>query len=374
MRTITKAVGYRYRIYPNMAQRVALSQLFGCVRYVYNWGLSRCKAHYRRTGKNISSYDLSKELTHHKREPDKLWLNDVLRMPLRVSLFHLDEAYKNFFEKRANKPKFKKKTNNQKATITYQYFSIKNNKLNINKIPGLLKIRWSRYWSANAQVKALTVSKDVSGRYFVSFRVYEKIVQLQPLGAKIGIDMGSTHFLATSEGEKVPNPRCFVKKLKKYRRLCRAFYRKKQGSKNREKARLKKAKLSVKIADCHRDFQHKLSTRLIRENQAIGLENLHVKSMLQHRYFSKSIAAASWSSFFALLKYKGDWYGRHVVTPDNKDRPLPSSKICSVCGYILDDLPPHIRTWTCPKCKRHHDRDVNAAINIRNHTVGETGL
>ncbi len=372
MGTLTKTGGYKYRIYPNYEQRVALSQLFGCVRYVYNWGLSRRVEHYRETGESINSYDLSKELTQHKKAPDKTWLNDVLRMPLRVSLFNLDKAYKNFFQKRAKKPRFKKKVNSQSATITYQYFGIKDKKLSINKIPGLLKLRWSRYWSPDADVKSVTISKDVSGRYFVSFLVSEPVARLRPIDTKIGIDMGLTHFLTTSEGEKVDNPKYFVKQLKKYRRLCRAFSRKKKGSRNKEKMRIQKARLSAKITDRRRDFQHKLSLRLIRENQAIGLESLSVENMLKNRHLSKHIADASWSTFLAMLSYKGNWCGRDIATPEEEF--FPSSKMCSTCGFVLDELPLSVREWTCPACSTCHDRDVNAAINIRNHTVGETGI
>ncbi len=372
MGTLTQIGGYKYRIYPNYEQRVALSQLFGCVRYVYNWGLSRRIEHYRETGESINSYDLSKELTQHKKSLDKKWLNDVLRMPLRVSLFNLDKAYNNFFQKRAKRPRFKKKQNKQSATITYQYFAIRDKKLSINKIPGLLKLRWSRYWSSDADVKSITVSKDVSERFFVSFLVSERVAQLRPIENKIGIDMGLTHFLTTSEGEKVDNPKYFVKQLQKYRRLCRAFSRKKNGSRNKEKMRIKKARLSTKITDRRRDFQHKLSSRLICENQAIGLESLSVENMLKNRHLSKHIADASWSTFLTMLSYKGNWYGRDIATPEEEF--FPSSKMCSTCGFVLDALPLSVREWTCPVCSTCHDRDVNAAINIRNHTVGETEI
>ena len=227
MQTIEKITGYKYRLYPNKTQIIALAQLFGCVRYVYNWALSLRNQHYKETGESINSYDLSKILTQHKKHPDFLWLNDVLRMPLRISLFHLDTAFNNFFtglkknknrkgDKKVGKPKYKKKSNRQSATITYQYFTIDNGKLSINKIPGILKIRWSRYWSPDATVKSVTISKDTAGRYFVSFLVSEKVAVIDKIGDgdKIGIDMGLTHFLTTSDGEKIQNPKYFNKLLK----------------------------------------------------------------------------------------------------------------------------------------------------------------
>ena len=371
MKKIEKISGYKYRLYPNHEQTHSITQLFGCVRYVYNWALSLRKQHYKETGKDINSYELSKLLTQHKKSPEYLWLNDVLRMPLRIALFHLDTAYKNFFEKRCNKPKFKKKQNNQSATITYQYFNIENGKLNISKIPGTLKIRWSKHWTPDATVKSLTISRDTAGRYFVSFLVSEKIAVIENIGDKIGIDIGLSHFLTTSNGEKIFNPRCFDKLLKKYRRLCRSFSRKKKGSKNHEKARLKTARIATRIADMRRDFQHKLSTRLIRENQAIGIESLSVENMLKNRHLSKHIADASWSTFLNMLTYKGQWYNCDIVTLPQF---FPSTKTCSACGFVIEELPLSTRIWTCPKCHTNHDRDINAAINILKHTVGETEI
>ena len=366
---ITK--GYRFRLYPNATQKAMLANLFGCCRYVYNWGLARRRKHYQNTGRSLNSYDLSKELTQHKKESDKGWLNEVLRMPLRVSLFNLDRAFKNFYEKRAGYPKFKTKNGKQSAKITRQYFSIQDNRLSINKMPGAIRVRWSRHWQKNADVSSVTVSKDRAGRYFASFLVTETIAHLPPVKAKIGIDMGLSHFLTLSTGEKVENPKFFVSAERRYRRACKNLSRKQKGSKNRAKARLKLSRIASRISDSRRDFCHQLSSRLIRENQAIGVEDLGIQNMMKNRRLSKAIGDASWGTFLSLLSYKAAWYGKDVVTLDTF---FASSKTCSICGHKREKLPLYIRKWACSKCQTLHDRDVNAAINIQKHTVGETEM
>ena len=363
--------GYKYRLYPNKAQREALAQTFGCCRYVYNWGLDRKSTVYAETGKSLSAYDLSKELTALKREPDKLWLNDVLRVPLAQSLRHLDSAFEKFFKKQGGYPRFKKKHSRQSATYDRDCITITDRGVKLYKMPGEVKIRFDRPLPKGGEIRNAVVSMDSAGRYFVSIMVKEEIATLPPLKARIGIDLGLTHFATISTGEKIDNPRHFDRHYKRLRRAQKSLSRKKKGSKNRDKARRKVARIHARITDARKDFLHKLSTRLISENQAIGTETLRVQNMMKNKRLSRHIGDAGWGEFVRMLQYKADWYGRDVVPADTF---FPSSKTCSVCGYKLAELPLNIRQWTCPKCSTIHDRDINAAINVRNHTVGMTGF
>ena len=319
----------------------------------------------------MSAYDLGKELTALKKEKDKLWLNDVLRVPLEYSLRHLDSAFEKFFKKQGGYPRFKKKHNRQSVTYARQTITITDRGVKLYKMPGEVKVRFSRPLPKGGEIRKAVVSMDPAGRYFVSITIKEEIATLPPLKARIGIDLGLTHFATFSTGEKIDNPRHFERHYKRLRRAQKSLSRKKKGSKNRDKARRKVARIHARITDARKDFLHKLSTRLISENQAIGTETLRVKNMLKNKRLSRHIGDAGWGEFVAMLQYKADWYGRDVVPADTF---FPSSKTCSVCGYKLAELPLNIRQWTCPKCSTIHDRDINAAINIRNHTVGMTGF
>ena len=362
---------YKYRLYPNRAQREALAQTFGCCRYVYNWGLDRKSTVYAETGKSLSAYDLSKELTALKREPDKIWLNDVLRVPLEQSLRHLHTAFGKFFKKQSGYPLFKKKHNKQSATYTRDCFTITDKGIRLYKMPGEVKVRFSRPLPKGGEIRKAVVSMDPAGRYFVSIVIKEEIATLPPLKARIGIDLGLTHFATISTGEKIDNPRHFERLYKRLHRAQKSLSRKKKGSKNRDKARRKVARIYARITDARKDFLHKLSTRLISENQAIGTEGLRVQNMMKNRRLSRHIGNAGWGEFVRMLQYKADWYGRDIVKADPF---FASSKTCSACGHRIDELPLGIRQWTCPQCNTTHDRDINAAINIRNHTVGMTEL
>uniref|UniRef100_UPI0011AF9398 RNA-guided endonuclease TnpB family protein n=1 Tax=Macromonas bipunctata TaxID=183670 RepID=UPI0011AF9398 len=224
-----------------------------------------------------------------------------------------------------------------------------------------LDVRWSRQIPPAAKVTTVTVSKDAAGRYFVSL-LCDDVVSAKPeVAEKIGIDLGLTHFAILSDGEKIPAPNAFRKHEKKLAKLQRKLAKKKKGSKNRTKARLKVAKLHAKMADIRQDFMHKLSTRLIHENQVIAIETLAVKNMQKNRKLAKSIGDAGWAEFVRQLEYKAKWSGREVV---KIDRWYPSSKRCSDCGHTVEKMPLNVRQWTCPNCGANHDRDVNAARNI----------
>ena len=371
MRKIFVMRGYKYRMYPNVAQRVALAQTFGCVRYVYNWALDRKQSVYADTGTSLSVYDLSKELTVLKRDPDHLWLNDVLRVPLNQSLRHLGTAYDRFFKKQGGYPKFKKKHNKQGAHYTKDRFTVTDRGIRLQKMPGEIKVRFHRTLPKGGEIRSATLSKDRAGRYFVSLLVKEQIAQLKPISHKVGIDLGLHHFATTSHGEKVAHPKIFNQHFKRLRKAQQALSRKQKGSKNREKARQKVARIHAHIGDARKDFLHKLSHRLIRENQAIGTEGLQVQNMMKNKALARAIGDSGWFEFVRQLTYKADWYGRVVVPLDTF---FPSSKTCSACGYVMDDLPLSVREWTCPQCNTTHDRDINAAVNIRNHTVGMTEI
>ena len=312
--------GYKYRLYPNRAQRETLAQTFGCCRYVYNWGLDRKSTVYAETGKSLSAYDLGKELTALKREPDKLWLNDVLRVPLVQSLRHLHTAFEKFFKKQNRYPRFKKKHNKQSATYTRDCITITDRGVKLYKMPGEVKIRFDRPLPKGGEIRNAVVSMDPAGRYFVSIMVKEEIATLPPLKARIGIDLGLTHFATISTGEKIDNPRHFDRHYKRLRRAQKSLSRKKKGSKNRDKARRKVARIHARITDARKDFLHKLSTRLISENQAIGTETLRVKNMLKNKRLSRHIGDAGWGEFvrYAPIQSRLVWQGccarRHILS------------------------------------------------------------
>ena len=363
--------GYKYRLYPNKYQKQMLNKTFGCVRYVYNHGLERKEKSYKEVGRSVSHEELMKELTAIKKEPDKEWLNEVSVGALQESLRILKNSYERFFKKQSGKPRFKSKSNKQSIRYDRTRCKVTERGIKVQKIDGDIKVQFHKRLSEACELRNMTVTKDCMGRYFVSIGVIEPIKQLDPIDTKTGIDLGLTHHTVLSNGEKVDNPRFFDKHFKQLRRAQRTLSRRKKGSKNREKARRNVARIYAKITDSRRYFFHKLSTRLIRENQAIGVETLRVRNMMKNRRLARLIGDVSWSEFVRMLEYKGLWYGRRVK---KLNAYYPSSKTCSVCGHILDALPLHIREWACPVCGTHHDRDVNAAINVQNNTVGMTEI
>jgi putative transposase len=315
--------------------------------------------------RRISHAETDRMLTILKRQSETAWLNEVSSVPLQQALRHLQSAFINFFEKRADYPTFKKRTGKQSATYTKSAFTwhAGNRTLKLAKI-GRLKIKWSRPFAA--EPTTVTLTKTAAGQYFISLRIDEPVQNMPPATKQIGIDVGVAYTLTTSEGEKVGNPKYTSWSEQRLALAHRRLSRKQKGSKNREKARLQVAKVHNKIARCRLDHLHKLSHQLIRENQAIYAEDLAVKNMLGNGKLAKHIADVGWGELFRQLHYKADWYGRHFR---QIDRWYPSSKRCSTCGYVLDSLPLDIRQWTCPQCNAIHDRDHNAAINI--HAAGQ---
>lgn len=360
---------YKFRFYPTIEQKEIFAQTFGCVRFAYNYMLKvRTDAYYIEK-KRIDYHETSALLTILKKQPEYTWLNVVSAIPVQQSMRHLQTAFSNFFAKRANYPRFKSKSDKQSAEYTASAFKFVNGTLNLAKMKESLKIKWSRTLPKAARVTTVTVSKDCSGRYFVSLLCDDYVFEKSPIDSKVGIDLGLTDFVVTSDGSKYKSPKALNTNLEKLSLLQRRLSKKKIGSNNRNKARLKVAKLHARIVDIRKDFLHKLSTKLINENQVISVESLTVSNMIKNRKLAKSISDAGWSEFVRQLGYKSKWYGRTLI---GIDRWHPSSKLCNACGYKLSKLPLNVRHWDCPECGENHDRDINAAKNIL--TAGLAGL
>jgi putative transposase len=352
---------YHYRFYPTPEQAMVLARTFGSARFVYNWALRlRTDAYYQRQ-ERIGYHDVSAALTTLKQQQETAWLNEVSSVPLQQALRHLDKAFRHFFEGRATYPTFHKKHGRQAATYASSAFrwDAETRALTLAKMDAPLDIHWSRSFTGTPTT--VTISKDTSGRYFVSFLVEEEVAALLVVNAMVGIDVGLKDVAVLSSGEKIANPRHLQRSERRLKHVQRNLSRKQKGSKNREQARLKVAREHARIADQRRDGLHKLTTRLIRENQTICVESLAVKNMVRNRTLAKAISDAGWGELVRQLEYKAEWYGRTLV---KIDRWYPSSKRCHACGHVLDSLLLDVRQWTCPECGVRHDRDINAAKNI----------
>jgi putative transposase len=359
---------YNYRVYPDADQRAALANAFGCARVVFNDAL-RLRTDARAAGlPYLSDGDLSKRIiTQAKQTPERAWLGEVSAVILQQALADLNTAYRNFFASLTGKrkgrkvapPRFRSRKDSRQAvrfTKNARFKVTESGRLWLPKI-GDVPVRWSR--SLPSDPSSVTVIKDSAGRYFASFVVETSDEPLPETDSEIGIDLGLTHFAVMSDGEKVDNPRVLRRAAKKLRKAQKALSRKEKGSANRAKATVKVAKAYAKVADTRRDWAHKLSTTIIRDNQAVYVEDLAVSGLARTR-LAKSVHDAGWSQFVAMLEYKAVRYGRHF---GKIDRWFPSSKLCSACGTIAESMPLNIREWTCP-CGAAHDRDINAAINI----------
>lgn len=350
---------YKYRFYPTDEQKCILAHTFGCCRFVYNWGLSTRKTAYFQRGQKLTYNDLSALLTNVKKEHP--WLTDVSSVPLQQSLRHLDRAYKNFLEGRAKYPTFKKKQNAQSATYASNAFTWEHGQLTLAKMEQPLAITFHRAFPTDKKPSSVTVSKDCADRYFVSMLTEEEIKPLPETSAHVGLDLGLTSMVILSTGEAVGNPRYYAKDEKRLAKAQRRHAKKQKGSKNREKARRRVARVLARINDRRRDYQHKLSTRIVHENQVICVESLAVKNMVKNHCLAKAISDVGWGEFVRQLEYKSQWYGRTLI---KIDRWYPSTKTCSDCKQVVEDLSLDVREWVCPECGVWHDRDINAAQNI----------
>ena len=346
---------------------MALAKAFGCARVVYNDGLRIRQEAHEQGLPYIKDVDLQRQvITEAKKTPERAWLGEVSNVVLVQALNDLHKAYRAFFSSVTGKrkgpkvapPRFKsKKDNRQAIRLTRNGFSIRpNRRLYVAKV-GEIEVRWSR--ALPAEPSSVTVVKDAAGRYFASFVVEVGDEPLPETAAEVGIDLGLTHFAVLSDGRKIDNPRFLRRAERRLRKAQKALSRKAKGSNNRKKAVARVARAHARVADARRDFAHKLSTQIIRENQAVVVEDLCVKGLARTR-LAKSVHDAGWSAFVNMLAYKAARYGRTLV---KIDRWFPSSKLCSTCGALAESMPLNVRTWSCA-CGAVHDRDVNAAKNI----------
>jgi putative transposase len=352
---------YRYRFYPTTEQESLLRRTMGCVRLVYNKALDARTSGWYERQERIDYVQTSAMLTGWKQEEDLEFLNEVSSVPLQQGLRNLQKAFGNFWAGRAKYPNFKKKHQGGSAEFTKAGFRWKEGQVFLAKCTEALPIRWSRDVPQDCTPSTITVKLDASGRWFASLLVDTNIAQLPKSDKSIGLDMGITSLIATSNGDKIANPKHFKQLRKKLRRIQKALSRKQKGSNNRHKARLQVARVHAQITDARKDFLHKLTTQLVRENQTIVVEDLAIKNMVKNHKLALAISDASWGELIRQLAYKCEWYGRELI---KIDRWFPSSKRCGSCGHVVDKLSLNIREWECPKCKTTHDRDLNAAHNI----------
>ncbi len=357
-------IAYQYRIYPTKEQIPILANQFGQARFVYNYFLNKridfYTANKEKEKQSLSYYDTAKMLTQLKKQEDFCWLVESNSQSLQQSLKNLDTAYKHFFRDKFNFPKFKKK-NNKQSFLVPQNFEIDTEKRLLH-IPKLTAIKVVLHRKFEGTTKSVTITKTPSGKYFVSVLCrIERDIPIKKTGNKVGIDLGLHSFVVTSSGEKIDSPKFLRKSETKLSKMQKQLSKKKKGSKNRNKARIKVALMHERITNQRQDFLHKLSTRLVSENQAIFAEDLNVKGILSNSHLSKSVSDSGWSEFTRQLKYKSDWSG---VQFHQVDRFFPSSKRCFHCGKINTDLTLANREWVCGNCGVLLDRDINSAKNI----------
>ncbi|WP_405969390.1 transposase [Streptomyces sp. NBC_00988] len=352
---------FKYRFYPTGEQAAELSRTFGCVRLVYNKALEERTRAWNGEQRRISYVQSSAALTEWKKTGELAFLTEVSSVPLQQSLRHLQTAFGNFFAQRAKYPRFKsRKKSRASAEYTRSAFAWRDGKLTLAKMTEPLDIRWSRPFPQGAEPTTVTVSHDSAGRWFVSMLCNDRIAPAPATANAAGIDAGITSLVTLSTGEKVTNPRHERRDRARLAKAQRELSCKAKGSANREKARKRVAKVHARIADRRRDFLHKLTTRLVRENQTVVIEDLAVRNMVRNHGLARAISDAAWRDLRMMLEYKCAWYGRELVVID---RWFPSSKLCGTCGTIAEKMPLNVREWTCD-CGAVHDRDVNAACNI----------
>lgn len=353
---------FRYRFYPTPEQESLLRRTIGCCRLAYNKALAARTEGYFQRGERISYAQTDRMLTAWKKEESLHFLNEVSSVPLQQALRHLQTAFGNFWDKRTGYPTFKKKRGGGSATYTRSAFRFRDGQIFLAKCSEPLPIRWSRQLPEGAEPSSVVVSLHPSGRWHISLKVDDPTVQpLPPAERSIGLDMGISALVTDSDGNTIANPRTLDRLRKQMRQAQKALSRKVKGSNNRHKARGRIARIHARIADIRQDNLHQLTTRLIRENQTIVVEDLNIRGMVKNHSLARAISDASWSELIRQLSYKAEWYGRSLV---KVDRFFPSSKTCSSCGHLLDKLPLKVRSWECPSCGTTHDRDHNAAQNI----------
>jgi putative transposase len=350
---------YKYRFYPTPQQAELLNRTFGSVRYVYNRALAERSRAWTQEQKRVTFAQTCRMLTAWKNDPDTAWLYEVSNVALQQGLQHLQHAYVSFWARAAKYPQFKSKRKSRaSATFTTSGFRYRDGQVWLAKLPAPLDIRWSRPLPDGAEPSTVTVSRDAAGRWHISILAGCPIETLPAAQTAVGIDAGITSLVTLSTGEKVTNSRHERRDRARLALAQRRMARKQKGSVNRARARVKVARVHARITDRRRDHLHQLSTRIIRENQTVIIEDLPVRTMVRNHTPARAISDASWAELRRQLEYKADWYGRTVIAVD---RFYPSSKTCSACGVITAKMPLNIREWTCAACGARHDRDVNAA-------------
>ena len=362
-KTVNRA--FRYRFYPTQVQAAQLSRTFGCVRLVYNKALAARSQAWEQHRERVGYSATSALLTGWKKTTELGFLTEVSSVPLQQTLRHLQGAFSNFFAGRARYPRFKsKKRSRASAEYTPSAFRYRNGQLTLAKMDQPLDIVWSRPLPDGASPSTVTISRDAAGRWFVSLLCEDTIEAAPASEGVVGVDAGITSLVTLSTGEKITNPRHEQRDRARLAKAQRSLSRKAKGSANRAKARKKVARVHTRITDRRKDFLHQLTTRLVRENQVVVIEDLTVRNLVKNRTLARAISDAAWSEFRTMLEYKTGWYGRELVVVD---RFFPSTRLCSTpgCGQVRARLPLNVRTWTCEHCGVTHDRDVNAAINLK---------